>query len=62
MQHFKQLDFIGATLFIGGLTLLLFGLNSGGALFVWASAGVIVSFPIELSEGRILTGLVCRFL
>lgn len=42
MQHFKQLDFIGATLFISGLTLILFGLNSGGALFAWASAGVIV--------------------
>ncbi|KAF8847505.1 MFS general substrate transporter [Acephala macrosclerotiorum] len=40
-QEFKELDFIGAILFVAGLIVFLFGLNSGGNTYPWASASTI---------------------
>lgn len=41
-QEFKQLDFTGAALYVSGLTVFLFGLNSGGNFYPWESAGTLV--------------------
>ncbi|KAH6666677.1 fungal trichothecene efflux pump [Halenospora varia] len=40
-QEFKELDFVGAFLFIAGLAVFLFGLNSGGSAYPWTSAGTL---------------------
>lgn len=40
-QEFKELDFIGAFLFIAGLAVFLFGLNAGGNTYPWKSAGTL---------------------
>lgn len=41
-QEVKELDFIGMFLYVVGLTLFLFGLESGGSMFPWESAGALV--------------------
>jgi MFS family permease len=41
-QEFKELDFIGAILFVVGLAVFLFGLNSGGNAYAWTAAGTLV--------------------
>jgi hypothetical protein len=45
-QEFKDFDFIGAILFIGGITVLLLGISWGGITYPWKSAGVIVPLII----------------
>lgn len=47
-QEFKQLDFIGAFLFIAGLAVFLFGLESGGNMYPWTSAGALAPLIIGL--------------
>lgn len=47
MELFKEMDFVGITLFVVGCTLLLLGINWGGRDFPWKSAAVIT--PIVLS-------------
>jgi MFS family permease len=41
-EEFKELDFIGAILFVSGLAVFLYGLNSGGNTYPWVSAGTLV--------------------
>lgn len=41
-QEFKDFDFIGVILLIGGTTVLLLGISWGGVTYPWKSAGVIV--------------------
>ncbi len=47
-QEFKELDFIGAFLFLAGLVIFLFGLNSGGNTYAWGAAGTIAPLIIGL--------------
>jgi MFS family permease len=41
LQEFQELDFIGAALFVSGLAVFLFGLNSGGNTYPWDAAGTL---------------------
>jgi hypothetical protein len=45
-QEFKDFDFVGVLLFIGGTTVLLLGISWGGVSYPWKSAGVIVPIII----------------
>ena len=47
-QEFKELDFIGAALFVAGLVIFLFGLNAGGNTFPWKSAGTLAPLILGL--------------
>ncbi|KIX03119.1 uncharacterized protein Z518_06669 [Rhinocladiella mackenziei CBS 650.93] len=47
-QEFKQLDFIGAALFVVGLAVFLYGLNSGGNTYPWTSAGTLAPLILGL--------------
>jgi hypothetical protein len=40
-QEFKELDFVGAFLFVAGLAVFLFGLNAGGNTYPWKSGGTL---------------------
>lgn len=40
-QEFKQLDFTGAALYVSGLAVFLYGLNSGGNTYPWNHAGTL---------------------
>ena len=40
-QEFKELDFVGTFLFVAGLAIFLFGLNSGGNTYPWESASTL---------------------
>lgn len=45
-EEFKELDFIGAFLFIAGLAVFLFGLNAGGNSYPWKSGGTLAPLII----------------
>jgi hypothetical protein len=47
-QEFKELDFVGGFLFIAGLSVFLYGLNSGGNTYPWKSAGTLAPLIIGL--------------
>ncbi|KAK5733992.1 hypothetical protein LTR17_009263 [Elasticomyces elasticus] len=47
-QQFKELDFIGAFLFVAGLAVFLFGLNSGGSQYPWKSGATLVPLILGL--------------
>ncbi|KAK5459896.1 hypothetical protein LTS15_004025 [Exophiala xenobiotica] len=47
-QEFKQLDFVGAALYVSGLAVFLFGLNSGGNTYPWKSAGTLAPLILGL--------------
>lgn len=47
-QEFKQLDFIGAALFVSGLAVFLYGLNSGGNTYPWKHAGTLAPLILGL--------------
>lgn len=47
-QEFKELDFIGAILFVTGLVVFLFGLNSGGNTYAWGAAGTVAPLVLGL--------------
>jgi len=47
-QQFKELDFVGAFLFIGGLTVFLFGLNVGGSQYPWKSGATLAPLILGL--------------
>jgi len=47
-QEFKELDFIGTSLFVAGLTVFLFGLNAGGNVYPWQSAGTLAPLILGL--------------
>lgn len=40
-QEFKEFDFVGILLFVAGLIVFLFGLNSGGNAYPWSHAGTL---------------------
>jgi MFS family permease len=47
-QQFKELDFIGAIMFIAGLAVFLYGLNSGGNTYPWTAAGTLAPLILGL--------------
>lgn len=47
-QEFKELDFVGAFLFVAGLAVFLFGLNSGGNAYPWKSGGTLAPLILGL--------------
>jgi len=47
-EHHESFDYLGAALFMTGLTALLFGLNQGQDLG-WSSAPIILSFIVAIS-------------
>ncbi|OQU98000.1 hypothetical protein CLAIMM_03842 [Cladophialophora immunda] len=47
-QEFKQLDFIGTALFVSGLAVFLYGLNSGGSTYPWSAAGTLAPLILGL--------------
>jgi MFS family permease len=47
-QEFKELDFIGAILFVSGLAVFLYGLNSGGNTYPWKAAGTLAPLILGL--------------
>ncbi|TVY82674.1 Trichothecene efflux pump TRI12, partial [Lachnellula suecica] len=47
-QEFKELDFIGVFLFVAGLIVFLFGLNSGGNAYPWGNAGTLAPLILGL--------------
>lgn len=47
-EEFKELDFIGAFLFVAGLTVFLFGLNAGGKTYPWLSGGSLAPLILGL--------------
>ncbi|ORY18627.1 fungal trichothecene efflux pump [Clohesyomyces aquaticus] len=59
-QEFKELDFVGALLFIAGLTIFLFGLNAGGNTYPWESAGTLA--PLILGALIFLGAFVYDFI
>ncbi|KAF2710787.1 MFS general substrate transporter [Pleomassaria siparia CBS 279.74] len=48
-QEFKELDFIGAFLFVTGLAVFLYGLNSGGSTYPWEAAGTLAPLILGLA-------------
>ncbi|KIW63291.1 hypothetical protein PV04_10149 [Phialophora macrospora] len=47
-QEFKELDFIGTFLFVSGLAVFLYGLNSGGNTYPWKAAGTLAPLILGL--------------
>ncbi|KEF61057.1 uncharacterized protein A1O9_02622 [Exophiala aquamarina CBS 119918] len=47
-QEFRKLDFLGAALFISGLAVFLYGLNSGGNTYPWKAAGTLAPLILGL--------------
>jgi hypothetical protein len=47
-EEFKELDFIGAILFVAGLVVFLFGLNSGGNVYPWSHADTLAPLILGL--------------
>ncbi len=47
-QEFKELDFIGAFLFVAGLAVFLLGLNAGGNTYPWKAAGTLAPLILGL--------------
>lgn len=46
MQQLKRQDFVGLTLFTGGLVLFIMGLNWGGSVYAWKSSHVIATIVV----------------
>ena len=42
-EEFKELDFIGTFLFVSGLVVFLYGLNSGGNTYPYVGASLVPS-------------------
>ena len=40
-EEFKELDFVGCFLFVSGLAVFLYGMNSGGNTYPWKAAGTL---------------------
>ena len=59
-QEFKELDFAGAFLFVAGLAVFLFGLNSGGNTYPWKSGGTLA--PLILGAIVFLGAFVYDFI
>lgn len=59
-QELKELDYVGAFLFIAGLVVFLFGLSSGGTSYPWDAAGTLV--PLILGLFVFLSAFVYDFL
>lgn len=47
-QEFKQLDFVGTALYVSGLAVFLYGLNSGGNTYPWTHAGTLAPLILGL--------------
>ncbi|PMD35946.1 putative major facilitator superfamily transporter [Hyaloscypha variabilis F] len=47
-QEFMELDFLGAALFVSGLAVFLYGLNSGGNTYPWSAAGTLAPLILGL--------------
>lgn len=47
-EEFKELDFIGTFLFVSGLAVFLYGLNSGGNTYPWKAAGTLAPLILGL--------------
>ncbi|TKA78519.1 hypothetical protein B0A55_01991 [Friedmanniomyces simplex] len=47
-QQFKELDFVGAFLFVAGLAVFLFGLNVGGNQYPWKSGSTLAPLILGL--------------
>lgn len=47
-EAFRELDFVGAGLYVAGLAVFLYGLNSGGSTYPWASAGALAPLILGL--------------
>ncbi|KAF2112523.1 fungal trichothecene efflux pump [Lophiotrema nucula] len=58
-EEFKELDFVGAFLFVVGLVVFLFGLNSGGNTYPWSHAGTIA--PLILGVATLVAAFVYDF-
>ncbi|KAK3110940.1 hypothetical protein LTR53_014275, partial [Teratosphaeriaceae sp. CCFEE 6253] len=59
-EEFKELDFIGAFLFVAGLAVFLFGLNAGGSQYPWKSGATLA--PLILGLIAFLSAFVYDFL
>lgn len=47
-QQFKDLDFVGLLLFLGGIILFLVGLSWGGSAYKWTDAHVLATIIVGL--------------
>ena len=47
-RKWLELDFIGAFLFIAGLAVFLYGLNSGGNTYPWKAGGTLAPLILGL--------------
>ncbi|KAK6365118.1 hypothetical protein LTS17_011596 [Exophiala oligosperma] len=47
-QEFKNLDFVGTFLYVSGLAVFLYGLNSGGNSYPWKAAGTLAPLILGL--------------
>lgn len=59
-QELKELDYVGAFLFIAGLVVFLYGLSSGGTSYPWDAAGTLV--PLILGLFVFLSAFIYDFL
>ncbi|KAF2103653.1 MFS general substrate transporter [Rhizodiscina lignyota] len=59
-QEFKELDFLGAFLYVSGLAVFLFGLNAGGNTYPWVSAATLA--PLTLGGIVFLASFVYDFM
>ncbi|OBT95445.2 hypothetical protein VE01_05147 [Pseudogymnoascus verrucosus] len=48
-QQCKELDFMAIFLFVAGLVVFLYGLNSGGTTYPWVSVGTLVPLVLGLT-------------
>lgn len=46
LQYVKRFDYLGTTLYTGGLLLLIMGLNWGGSVYPWSSTYVIATIVV----------------
>jgi hypothetical protein len=49
LQYVKHFDYVGTTLYTGGLLVFMMGLNWGGSVYAWSSAYVIVTIVAGLA-------------
>ncbi|KAB5540566.1 fungal trichothecene efflux pump [Coniochaeta sp. 2T2.1] len=46
MKYIKEFDYVGTTIYTGGLLILIMGLNWGGTVYAWDSAAVISTIVV----------------
>lgn len=46
VDYIKKFDYVGTTLYTGGLLIFMMGLSWGGSVYPWASASVIVTIVV----------------